>query len=45
MNNWTKEFPTEPGVYWFYGNPFLGSMGVHFQEGYIPEPEIPLKVN
>ena len=19
MNNWIKEFPTEPGSYWFYG--------------------------
>jgi len=22
-NQWTSEWPTEPGMYWFYGWPFL----------------------
>jgi hypothetical protein len=25
MNGWTREFPTEAGWYWFYGNQFRSS--------------------
>jgi len=34
--NWTKEWPTEPGSYWFYGyfNYGVGREGLHFVEVY-----------
>ena len=28
---WSKDFPDEPGFYWFYGDPFHGQMGMDFQ--------------
>lgn len=24
---WSSDFPTTPGFYWFYGDPFMGAMG------------------
>lgn len=31
-NSWVKEPPAEPGAYWFYGEPWLGSMGIDYTE-------------
>ena len=32
MNDWTSEIPDEVGHYWFYGNPYMGGMGIDFRE-------------
>lgn len=34
-DNWSDEFPTEPGRYWFYGLPEHGCMGMD----YMPQTE------
>ncbi len=31
---WSTEPPTEPGRYWFYGDPWLGDMGSDFRDDY-----------
>ena len=35
---WTTEIPTEPGKYWFYGDPYYGGMGRDFKEDAVVEP-------
>jgi len=35
---WTKKIPTEPGKYWFYGDPYYGGMGRDFKEDAVVEP-------
>ena len=37
---WINKFPKEEGSYWFYGNPTMGSMGEHYRNNYIVEPEM-----
>lgn len=34
---WSEDFPTEPGAYWFYGDPWFGSMGKHYYPDAKPE--------
>jgi hypothetical protein len=35
MNKWSKQAPTEPGLYWFYGD-FRGNMGSDYKNP--PDP-------
>jgi len=35
---WTTEIPTEPGKYWFYGDPHYGGMGCDFKEDAVIDP-------
>jgi len=35
MIDWTEEAPTEPGFYWFYGDPRYGSMGKDYMEEHV----------
>ena len=37
MSDWTHKTPTEPGDYWFYGEPYMGSMGMHYEDSYKPD--------
>jgi hypothetical protein len=37
---WTDKFPKQEGKYWFYGDPHLGSMGMHYKDDYKIEPEM-----
>jgi len=40
-NKWLTDFPNKEGNYWFYGNPFLGSMGIDFRDDSPPvEPKM-----
>ncbi len=39
-NEWTNVIPTTPGNYWFYGDPYWGSMGSHFKD---PPPPYEIK--
>lgn len=32
--DWTTEIPTEDGLYYFYGELYFGSMGLHSKEEY-----------
>lgn len=29
---WSTKFPVKAGMYWFYGDPYQGQMGMDFQE-------------
>lgn len=42
LRDWSPEFPTEEGFYWFYGNLWLGQMGMDYYEDNVPEPEMVL---
>ena len=37
---WKSEFPSEPGFYWFWGEPFAGGMGRDYKEGATFTPEL-----
>lgn len=37
---WTTEQPTEPGMYWFYGDSIVGQMGVDYTDNYKWEPRM-----
>lgn len=37
ISEWSEEFPTEPGNYWFYGNPWFGSMGCDYFDDAKPD--------
>ena len=37
-DEWTTKIPTEPGKYWFYGDPHYGNMGRDFREDAVVEP-------
>jgi hypothetical protein len=36
MNEWSTDFPSEEGDYWFYGDPWFGSMGQDYVPGAVP---------
>jgi hypothetical protein len=37
---WTEDIPTEPGFYWFYGEPFMGEMGGHYDGTILPNNKL-----
>ena len=39
VNEWSNEFPSEEGVYWFYGDPFHGQLSCDFENSSI-EPNL-----
>ena len=36
QTGWTTEASNMPGFYWFYGNPYLGQMGIDFRDNAPP---------
>lgn len=42
MLDWTQDYPTEPGHYWFYGDPYKGQMGQDFTENARINPQLSL---
>lgn len=40
MLEWFEEYPTESGMYWFYGDPWWGTMGCHYYEGATPDKKM-----
>lgn len=34
IGKWVDEYPSEVGMYWFYGCPEMGCMGWHYDPGY-----------
>tara|TARA_R110000868_G_scaffold14070_3_gene65605 strand:- start:1320 stop:1685 length:366 start_codon:yes stop_codon:yes gene_type:complete len=39
---WFDDAPTEPGYYWFYGEPWMGEMGGHYTGKVPPENRLML---
>ena len=42
MDEWTEEAPTEPGMYWFYGDYCVGSMGQDYFDDFEPDNRMEL---
>jgi len=40
--DWSTEAPKEPGTYWFFGDPYMGSMGGHYKGTVKPDLELHL---
>ena len=40
LSDWSNDAPTEPGRYWFYGEPFFGQMGRDFENNSILNPKL-----
>lgn len=39
---WHDDPPTEPGLYWFYGELFMGEMGGHYTGSVVPQFKLEL---
>lgn len=42
IQRWHDDPPTEPGYYWFYGDPWMGQMGGHYAGTVGPENRLML---
>jgi len=41
-SEWFSKAPTKPGLYWFHGEPSMGSMGGHYNGTVKPEKQLHL---